>query len=691
MKNLSIRSKLLAGFLVVTLVAGFIGYVGITKINEIDAKDTIMYEQVAKPLGNLGNISTAFQMLRVNYRDILLTNEIQQRQRIMNEQQKLIDLIESESKLYEVSLQTEEGKKEFALFMTGFEDFEEMLKNFDNYALQKNDSAANRYMRGEMLAGINFVSEKIDALLRNKIERGNQISVENTAAAKSAGNMMISFIILGTIIAIFLGVYISRNIAGIIQKIIDEVRGLTKAATDGKLKTRGDVDKINREFRGIIVGMNETLDALIMPLDVSANYIDRIAKGDIPPLITETYNGDFNQIKNNINILVSTLNDINDKLKRMAIGDLKMSFEKRSSNDVMLESFNLLIESLNQIIEKTKLIAKGDLTVEMKVRSDKDELVQSLNDMIQSMNRVITEFILAADNITAASIEISSGSQQLSQGATEQASSTEQVSSSMEEMVSNIEQNTDNAQQTEKIALTATDGIRVGNRSVEVSVSAMKDIAEKIKIINDIAFQTNILALNAAVEAARAGEQGKGFAVVAAEVRKLAERSKIAATEIEELSRNGVNISVQAGQQLAALVPEIEKTTKLVQEISAASIEQNSGASQINNAIQQLNQVVQQNAAASEEMATNSEELATQAERLKEMARFFKVNSNLNDERFSSIKKNSEFRKDGKLNVAHLQTKINQPYNQKQNRYDNKGIDLKMKTNDHLDSEFNSY
>ncbi|MFW6248757.1 MAG: methyl-accepting chemotaxis protein, partial [Bacteroidota bacterium] len=206
-------------------------------------------------------------------------------------------------------------------------------------------------------------------------------------------------------------------------------------------------------------------------------------------------------------------------------------------------------------------------------------------------------------------------------------SSAEEVSSSMEEMASNIQQNTDNSQQTEKIAIKAADSIKEGNESTEVSVKSMKDIAEKISIINDIAFQTNILALNAAVEAARAGEHGKGFAVVAAEVRKLAERSKVAADEIDDLSRNGVSISEKAGQQLADIVPEIEKTAKLVQEISAASIEQNSGAEQVNSAIQQLNQVTQQNAAAAEEMATSSEELAGQADQLKDLIGFFSIDT----------------------------------------------------------------
>ena len=287
-----------------------------------------------------------------------------------------------------------------------------------------------------------------------------------------------------------------------------------------------------------------------------------------------------------------------------------------------------------------KDIADGNLMVSLdaEITNRKDEVGQlgaAMQQMSDKLKDIVMNIIVGADNIASASQQMSSTSQQMSQGANEQASSAEEVSSSMEEMVSNIQQNTDNAQSTEKIAINATDGINQGNESTKVSVESMKQIAEKITIINDIAFQTNILALNAAVEAARAGEHGKGFAVVAAEVRKLAERSKVAADEIDQLSKSGVAISEKAGQQLAEIVPEIEKTAKLVQEIAAASIEQNSGADQVNNAIQQLNQVTQQNAAASEEMATGAEELSSQAQQLKDMISFFKVDNQSNQRQLS--------------------------------------------------------
>jgi methyl-accepting chemotaxis protein len=272
-------------------------------------------------------------------------------------------------------------------------------------------------------------------------------------------------------------------------------------------------------------------------------------------------------------------------------------------------------------------MAEGDLTQDIDVTS-KDEtgqLLLAMKNMVEKLREIVMDVKTASDNVASGSQQMSSSSEEMSQGASEQASSVEEVSSSMEEMVSNVRQNADNAQQTEKIAQKSAGDARESGKAVAETVIAMKDIAGKISIIEEIARQTNLLALNAAIEAARAGEHGKGFAVVASEVRKLAERSQAAAAEISKLSSSSVQVAEMAGQMLSKLVPDIQRTAELVQEINSASGEQNSGAEQINKAIQQLDQVVQQNASVAEEMSSTAEELAAQAENLQSSIEFFKI------------------------------------------------------------------
>ena len=281
------------------------------------------------------------------------------------------------------------------------------------------------------------------------------------------------------------------------------------------------------------------------------------------------------------------------------------------------------------LVEKLEALSTGDLTVEFAAERQ-DEIaviINSLNSFIGNLREVAESVKLASDNVASASHEMSSSCEEMSQGATEQAAAAEEASASMEQMAANIKQNADNALQTEKIANKSAEDAREGGQAVEKTVVAMKEIAEKISIIEEIARQTDLLALNAAIEAARAGEHGRGFAVVASEVRKLAERSQTAAGEISKLSSSSVEVAEVAGSMLSKLVPDIQKTAELVQEISAASNEQNTGGEQINKAIQQLDQVIQQNASATEELSSTAEELSGQAEQLQNTIAFFNTGS----------------------------------------------------------------
>jgi methyl-accepting chemotaxis protein len=288
--------------------------------------------------------------------------------------------------------------------------------------------------------------------------------------------------------------------------------------------------------------------------------------------------------------------------------------------------YRSIVNPLKESIHIANEVSNGNLSLAFE-ESYNDEIAQlniALIQMINKLRDISTQMSSSAKMMLKISREFKNSSENISSGASQQASSTEEVSATMEEITAGIEQSTINAAETERIAQNTTHGIQITHNVMVSAVASMQNIAEKISIITDISFQTNLLALNAAVEAARAGEHGKGFAVVAAEVRKLAENSKVAAVEINDASGNGVKFINEARTKLELLVPEISKTSKLVQEISASGKEQTAGSNQVNNALQQLSEVVQQNAASAEHLASRAEELNNQAEKLQKLVSFFK-------------------------------------------------------------------
>ena len=466
-------------------------------------------------------------------------------------------------------------------------------------------------------------------------------------------------------------------VATTLQSLQKELQRLTIASRDGQLAERGKPEQFQGAYADVIGGVNDMLDAILLPIGEGNRILSLISGGDLRQKVEIPCKGDHDKMKQAVNGVHHWLSDLIVYVTKIANGDMTAEMAKASNDDQIHEwlmllkhniqalvndanmlviaaiegrlqtradaskhqgDFRKIIEGVNNTLDNVIIplneavsvlmeMEKGDLTktVNGDYKGQLKDFKDTINNTISKISSVISEVNTAATNIASASEEVSATAQNMSQATSEQASSVEQTSSAVEQMSASINQNTENAKVTDGMASKASSEAVQGGEAVKETVTAMKSIAGKIGIIDDIAYQTNLLALNAAIEAARAGEHGKGFAVVAAEVRKLAERSQIAAKEIGALAENSVGMAESAGKLLDTIVPSIKKTSSLVQEITAASEEQSSGVSQINVAMNQLNQVTQQNAASSEELAATSEEMSGQAVQLQELISFFKI------------------------------------------------------------------
>jgi methyl-accepting chemotaxis protein len=554
--NLKIGTKLISGFVIVALIAVVIGVIGIQKIQTINDADTKLYEKITVPTAQLLTISTDFQKIRVGILYLTKAGNKAEKEKYVQSIKELREEIGKESLSFEKTLFTEGGRKLFADFINERKAYSTTMDKLIQLSLTGQDKEVQAILDSGELAKVAVAySDTIDKLVEAKIQQAKLTSDDNTQIASTASRLMTIMAIVGGLLAIGLGLVITRMITG----------------------------------------------------------------------------------------------------------------------------------PINEAVSVANSLASGDLTITVESRS-KDEtglMMVAIATMVDKLKQVVGDVVGAAENVASGSQELSSTAQQMSQGATEQAASAEEISSSMEEMASSIRQNTDNALQTEKISIKSSVDAKEGGKAVIETVAAMKEIASKISIIEEISRQTNLLALNAAIEAARAGEHGKGFAVVASEVRKLAERSQSAAGEISGLSSRSVAIAEQAGEMLTKMVPDIQKTAELVQEITASSKEQDTGAEQINKAIQQLDQVIQQNASASEEMASTSEELSSQAEQLQDSISFFNI-GNRGGRRKSAAVAHTPAKK---VQIAHAKGASAFGKNA------SGGVNLQLGTAgpDHLDDEFEKY
>jgi methyl-accepting chemotaxis protein len=563
--NLNIGTKLLSSYIMLSLLAGVIGWVGVTNIRKIADEDRQMYERINVPISELLAISTSFQRVRVNIRDLINAKTPEEKTKFTGRIKELREDLALNCASFEKTIITEEARKLFRDLEDARKAYLPLLDRTMQMALVGKTAEANAMLFGDMGKGSRDLQTAIEKLSTRKVAQAKKMAENNASTAKES--VQITVILAATVmfLAVFLGFFIARIIS--------------------------------------------------RPVKELAAAADRMALGDVGVVI---------------------LTDTRDEVGMLA------------------NSFRNMVENIKEAAVAAEKVAGGDLTVRIKVKSEADLLGTSLDAMVRNLTGIVNQVKSAADNVAAGSQELSSSSEELSQGASEQAAAAEEASSSMEQMSANIRQNADNALQTEKMAVVSAADAKVGGKAVADTVAAMKQIAGKISIIEEISRQTNMLALNAAIEAARAGEHGKGFAVVASEVRKLAERSQTAANEIAELSISSVDVAEKAGEMLTRMVPDIQRTAELVQEISAASREQDTGAEQINKAIQQLDQVIQQNASACEEIASTSEELAAQAEQLQSSIAYFRTGEDGSNSSAAYKAKPSGF---GKKPVAHILTK----------------------------------
>ncbi|MEA1959720.1 MAG: methyl-accepting chemotaxis protein [Bacillota bacterium] len=674
--DMKIRTKLLCGFIMVAIFVGVVGFVGITNIRTVDDADTELYENMTLPIQYMGNIAAAFHRVRVNQLYMITTEDDAN----ITEYEKKIEAysaaISENVSAFENSIRPDDAEMQeaFAVLTNAREEYVPMLEKHAELVRDGKEKEAMAMMHGEMGNAARAEQAAIEELVALNVSRAKAQADSNTETTNRSIIEMLIVIAIAALTALGLGFVIARMISNPVQELVEaadklalgdmdikiqadrkdeigvlmasfahmaeavnalvrDAKQLAQAAAEGKLNIRADASKHGGDYRAIIEGVNVTLDAVIEPINEMANVLNEVAQGRLSHRVIGDYQGDNALIK-------EALNGTVDGLEKL-IGEIS--------------------EALGEI-------SKGNLAIQFdrEYKGDFVAISSAIKLIISSLNNVLGDINNASEQVSAGSKQVADSGQALAQGASEQASAIEQLTAAINQIAAQTRQNAANSSQTNDLVINARDNAVGGNDQMKEMLAAMEGINESsnniskiIKVIDEIAFQTNILALNAAVEAARAGQHGKGFAVVAEEVRNLAARSASAAKETTDLIEGsirkaavGTKIANETAAALNQIVDGVSRVVELGGEIAVASNEQATGIAQVNQGIEQVSTVVQSNSASAQESAAASEELSAQSVLLKERVERFKLRRNSRLHHYTERSSNEESNTFREVNVT---------------------------------------